>query len=144
MTNDSPSATPQKNATFLKPKVLVSEDNEINIKVLKIILDKQGLSYEVATNGKLALEMYKQTEYDIVLMDCQMPEMDGLSATRLIREYEKQTSKKNCPIVAMTANAMSGDKEKCLEAGMNDFIAKPFRSQDLVQKVNKWINKELN
>jgi two-component system sensor histidine kinase/response regulator len=126
----------------IKPKVLISEDNEINIKVLKIILDKQGLSYEVATNGQLALEMYKKSDFDIVLMDCQMPEMDGLSATRLIRQYEQQTSKRHCPIVAMTANAMSGDKEKCLQAGMNDFIAKPFRTQDLIQKVTKWINQE--
>ncbi|OOZ39604.1 bacteriohemerythrin [Solemya elarraichensis gill symbiont] len=118
-------------------QVLVVEDNLINQELVLELLVNNGLSVEVVTNGKEALEILETSEFDGVLMDCQMPVMDGYTATRKIREQEKC---KALPVIAMTANAMVGDREKVLAAGMNDHIAKPVNVNDMFQTMAKWIS----
>jgi CheY-like chemotaxis protein len=98
------------------------------------ILDKLGYKPEIADNGKTAVEAAGQTHFDVILMDMQMPEMDGLQATRVIR----QTLTKQPVIIALTANTIQGDKEECLQAGMNDFISKPIKLDELTGKLVKW------
>ncbi len=113
-------------------RILLAEDNLVNQKLATMMLSKAGYTVQVAANGRLAVESYTQNpdQYDLILMDIQMPEMDGLEATRQIR----QKGFTDIPIVAMTANAMKGDREKCLEAGMNDYISKPIK-RELVFKI---------
>ena len=120
-------------------KILVAEDNPINQKVIRIILERMGANYEFAMDGSEAFSKFETGAYSLVLMDCQMPKLDGLQASKQIRELEGRTLQERCPIVAMTANAMKGDRENCISAGMDDFLSKPFKSQDLVQVVSKWI-----
>ncbi|OOF09641.1 hybrid sensor histidine kinase/response regulator [Salinivibrio sp. PR5] len=108
--------------------VLVAEDHLVNQDLIDIILAKLGCKRTLAENGKEALELHKKTPFDIILMDCQMPEMDGFEATRRIREFDKHT-----PIIAVTANALSGDAERCLDAGMNGHLAKPFSKDQLIE-----------
>lgn len=127
-----------QNEKMNKFRILIAEDNEINQKVIRIILEKYGYDFKFARNGEEALELYYLDDYHLVLMDCQMPKIDGLQACRKIREFESLRQKTRCPIVAMTANAMKGDREKCMEAGMDDFLSKPFRSQDLIQMIVIW------
>ncbi|MDP2751818.1 MAG: response regulator [Rhodocyclaceae bacterium] len=109
-------------ATLRGGRVLLVEDNEFNQQVATELLEQIGLQVDLAANGRIAVERVQATDYDVVLMDMQMPEMDGLTATKLIRSEERH---QNLPIVAMTANAMSGDRERCLDAGMNDYVTKP-------------------
>ena len=104
--------------------ILVAEDNPINQKLAVRVLQKQGHSSVVANNGREAIAIWEQQPFDAILMDVMMPEMDGLVATTEIREREKATGK-HIPIIAITANAMVGDREKCLAAGMDDYISKP-------------------
>ncbi len=118
-------------------RILVAEDNVVNQKVATRTLDKLGFRSEVAANGVEAIAALERTRFDLVLMDCQMPEMDGFEATRRVREKE-QGSQTHLPIVAMTANAMAGDREQCLAAGMDDYIAKPFNPSELVGVIEKW------
>ena len=125
-------------------KVLVAEDNAVNQKVLKIILEKNGCSFAIADDGAMALRKFQEDQYDLILMDCQMPEVDGLQASRRIRELEEKAGLGRCPIVAMTANAMKGDKDRCLEAGMDGFIAKPFKTQELLGVMEEWAKKRRN
>jgi PAS domain S-box-containing protein len=117
----------QKNEENLQRKyqVLLAEDNIINQKLANGLLDKLGCKIKTVNNGKEALEAAKNNVYDIIFMDVQMPEMDGFEATGLIREWEKETGK-HTPIVAMTAHAMKGDREKCINAGMDDYMTKPI------------------
>lgn len=119
-------------------KVLVAEDNPTNQKVILYLLKKFGYTADIVANGKEALEVIANQTYDMVLMDVQMPEMDGLRATALIRESEDGTSR-HIPIVAMTANAMTGDKEKCLEAGMDDYLAKPVEPELLLNTIKRYL-----
>ncbi|MBF0467325.1 MAG: response regulator [Desulfamplus sp.] len=126
-----------ENKKHLK-KILVVEDNETNMIVAKTLLSKLGYNADEAFNGKEGVDKVRSTHYDIVFMDCQMPVMDGFSATRQIREIERAGI--HIPIVAMTANAMKGDKERCIEAGMDDFISKPVDPQQLAQVINKYIS----
>lgn len=115
-----------------KLRVLLAEDNPINQKVAQMHLEKLGHVVECAINGKIAFEMYTKNDYDLIFMDIQMPEMDGIQATRLIREFEKDIQLKNpIRIIALTANAMKGDKEACIAAGMNDYMSKPFKPAEL-------------
>lgn len=110
--------------------VLLAEDNVVNRKIAVRALEKLGHRVEVAENGRAALELFVKRPFDVVLMDIQMPEMDGYEATGAIREHEAARGGR-IPIVALTAHAMSGDKERCLASGMDDYLAKPFRPQDL-------------
>lgn len=120
-------------STGKKLKILLAEDNELNRKLARRVLEGFGFEARVAEDGQAAVEALKREDFDLVLMDLQMPVMDGYQATRLIR----QTLKLNLPIMAMTAHSLPGEKEKCLEAGMNDYITKPFKSGDLLYKINK-------
>lgn len=121
--------------------VLLVEDNPINQRIVKLSLDKHVGSIELAANGKEALDKYGTTRYDIILMDIQMPVMNGLVATRKIREIESSVET-HTPIIAITANAMLGDKEKCLEAGMDDYLSKPFQAGSLLEKIQRLLEKE--
>ncbi len=116
--------------------VLLVEDNEVNMELAVELLEEAGLNVDVALNGEEAIQKVKQTSYDGVLMDCQMPIMDGFEATKRIRQDERFA---NLPILAMTANAMAGDKEKCIAAGMNDHIPKPIDVNQLYSTMAKWI-----
>lgn len=119
----------ENSANALKGHVLIVEDNATNQMLIAAYLDKFGLSYATAANGREALEMLGQGAYDLVLMDVMMPEMDGLEATRRIRGLEGGHAR--IPIVALTANAMAGDRETYLEAGMDGYVSKPINAHDL-------------
>ncbi|MBI5383246.1 MAG: response regulator [Verrucomicrobia bacterium] len=114
-------------------RILLTDDNAINIKVASKMLNQLGYKPDIANNGVEAVAAVQRQPYDVVLMDVQMPQMDGLEATRRIRAWEKENGRAPVSIVAMTANAMSGDREKCLAAGMNEYLAKPVRP-DALQK----------
>ena len=121
---------------FEHVRVLVAEDNVVNQKVACRLLEKLGCRVEVAANGKEAVELVGRMPFDIVFMDCQMPELDGYDATREIRKREG--AKKRTPVLAMTANAMDADRTRCLEAGMDDFISKPVHPPILRQALERW------
>jgi CheY-like chemotaxis protein len=116
--------------------VLVVEDNVINQKVVIKMLERLQLHADVAVNGKAAVTMFTALPYDLVFMDIQMPEMDGLEATRQIRQSGPQGA--GAVIIALTANAMQGDRERCLQAGMDDYLAKPIKQSDLEGIIVKW------
>jgi CheY-like chemotaxis protein len=125
----------------LNSKVLLVEDNPINQMVAQKMLEKVGLKAKLANNGVEALQCLQDDVFDLVLMDCQMPEMDGFDATREIRKLKiKALNQKPLPVVAMTANVMSGDRERCLEVGMNDYIGKPVQREQLESILHKWLS----
>ena len=117
-------------------EILLVEDNEINQQIAVELLEMAGLKVTVANNGEIAVQTVENKQFDAVLMDIQMPVMDGYTATRAIRKNEKHT---NLPIIAMTANAMSGDREKCLAAGMNDHIPKPINPHEVYKTLAQWV-----
>lgn len=121
-------------------RVLVAEDNLINQKVVSITLGKQGAEVQVAGNGLEALSMLREQSFDIILMDLQMPEMDGYKATRMIRREVDGT----IPIIAMTADALKGEAERCFESGMNGYISKPFEPKDLYQEILRLVQKTIH
>jgi len=121
--------------------ILLVEDNEINRMYASKLLEKWDCNLELAENGKVAIEQIEKSQFDLVLMDLQMPIMDGYEATKLIRSWENDKSK--IPIVALTANAIKGDNEKCLEVGMNDYLSKPFTPDQLYTKIAKILNPAL-
>ncbi len=123
-------------AVLMGTRILLVEDNEINQDVAMDLMASYGIDFMVAENGAEALELLDREHFDGVLMDCQMPIMDGYTATRKIREQERF---RDLPIIAMTANVMSGDRERSLEAGMNDHIGKPIRIEELLQTMSRWI-----
>ena len=126
----------QSTARLKKAKVLIVEDNEINQDVAADLLASYGIDFRIAENGKVALEMLEKEHFDGVLMDCQMPVMDGYTATRKIRQDKRL---KDIPVIAMTANVMTGDREKSIQSGMNDHIGKPIRVEELLLTLDKWI-----
>jgi len=125
-------------------KVLLAEDNLVNQKVAGMMLQGLGLSADVVSNGLQAIEALSGNTYKVVLMDCQMPEMDGYDATRKIREYEASSfqgnGKTHIPIIALTAHAMKGDRELCIAAGMDDYLHKPFNREQLVETLGRWLS----
>ncbi len=126
-------------ASFHGRRLLLAEDNRINVAVALRILARTGCSVDVAENGMSAISMALANEYDLVLMDVMMPVCDGLEATRAIREHEARRGGPRLPIVALTANGLKGDKETCIEAGMDDFLSKPFTCELLEQMLQKWL-----
>jgi CheY-like chemotaxis protein len=122
-------------------KILIVEDNEVNQLVISGMLDDDALDIEFANNGVLGIKAYGEFKPDLVFMDVSMPEMNGYDATAEIRKYEKTMQLAACPIIALTANAMQGDREKCLHAGMDDFMSKPVIMDDLHALVRKWLSK---
>lgn len=119
-------------------RILIAEDNPANQKLLQLLLRNLGYASECAVNGQEAVEMHERTPFDIILMDLQMPVLDGLAATREIRRKELSSpAMRPVSVVALTANAMSGDRERCLAAGMNDYLAKPIRLDDLRHVIQK-------
>lgn len=119
-------------------RALLAEDNLINQQVAAGILRKLGCQVDLSINGQEAVEQSARQDYDIIFMDCQMPVMDGYKATRKIRT---QQSERHTPIIALTANALSGDREKCLAAGMDDYLSKPFNQQQIAAMLNSWLTK---
>ena len=124
-------------------RILLAEDNVINQKVAGAILRKGGWEADVVSNGIEALRALAESDYDLVLMDCEMPEMDGFEATRRIRNGSAGTRNPQIPIIALTAGAMAGDREKCLLAGMNDYMTKPVGPPQLREMLKKWLNPQV-
>ncbi len=125
-------------------RVLLAEDNQTNQQVALAILKKLGITGFATNNGKEAVKELETGSYDLVLMDVQMPEMDGIEATRIIRDPGSSTLNHEIPIIAMTAHAMGSDKDRCLEAGMNDYLTKPIDSKALADTLNKWLPEKVS
>ncbi|MGD9850566.1 MAG: PAS domain S-box protein [Nitrospirales bacterium] len=155
--------TPKELRSKTQHRILLVEDNLVNQKVVVRMLQTMGFRSDIATTGREALEVFRQTAYDLILMDCQMPDMDGFEATRQIRAWETDVpqnrelkeeesvslnsslltpQRSRIPIVALTANALQGDRDRCLEAGMDDFLAKPVRMKDLKVKLQIWLTSQ--
>lgn len=123
-------------------RVLLVDDTESNTLVAKAILKRCGsVVPDTAENGLVALDLLRRNRYGLIYMDCMMPEMDGYEATRAIRNGEAGLENVDIPIVALTANAMRGDREICLEAGMSDYLSKPIDPQELVQSLTDWLGR---
>ncbi len=138
--NQAASFDPQ---TLKNAHILLAEDNEINREIVCAILAKVGSNVNAVNNGLEALEMLKTHPFDLVLMDVQMPEMDGLTAAKFIRDRSSPLGNHDIPIIAMTAGAMQGDRELCLRAGMNDYVSKPFKTDELLSKLTYWLQNGL-
>ena len=140
----TPSATSAKGWVPGTGRILMAEDNEINQFFLSEVLSGKGYSFEVVSNGLEALEMLAREDehFDLVLMDCQMPELDGYDATRQLRHREVDQGLGHIPVIAMTAHAMEGDREKCIAAGMDDYIAKPLQMEELDRILSRWLDPE--
>ncbi len=136
-TAQSPSQSSSQLTSGITGKILVAEDNPVNQEVAKAMLSKLGMETTIAADGKHAVELVYSNPFDIILMDCQMPVMDGFEATSKIREQFG-----DIPIIALTANATEGDRTRCLNAGMNDFLSKPYSIDQLQQKISDWLSKE--
>jgi CheY-like chemotaxis protein/HPt (histidine-containing phosphotransfer) domain-containing protein len=118
-------------------RILLAEDNAINQKLAIILVQKAGYSVDAVENGEQVLEKIQKEQYNAVLMDVQMPVMDGFEATRRIRQWE--AGKGHIPIIAMTAHALKGDRERCIEAGMDDYVSKPLQPQALITAIDRWV-----
>ena len=116
-------------------RVLLVEDNPINQRLAQVLLKKRGYAVSLAENGADAVDMVRAGHFDVILMDMQMPVLDGLEATHQIRSLEQVSGQPRVPIIAMTANAMSGDRERCLDAGMDDYLTKPIKAQELYERI---------
>ncbi|ABA88306.1 sensor histidine kinase response regulator, Hpt domain-containing [Syntrophotalea carbinolica DSM 2380] len=127
-------------STPTKARVLLVEDNPVNQQVAKGMLEKLGCNVTLAADGQEALTAYSHSPFDLLFMDCQMPNMDGYEATRAIRADEKQHHKTTCPIIAMTAHTLPGDRERCLKAGMDDYLGKPFTMRQVRTLLNRWLS----
>ena len=138
-TPDSGSGVSEKASSDSSPgeplRILMAEDNAINQRVGKLILQRAGYDIDLVSDGNEALEAHRAKPYDLILMDCQMPTMDGFEASRQIRMLEHPQP----VIIAVTANALVGERERCLNAGMDDYLSKPFQAEQLVSVVKKWV-----
>jgi CheY-like chemotaxis protein len=117
------------------PRILMADDNPINQRVGRLILQRAGFVIDVVQDGHEALQAHQKNPYDLILMDCQMPIMDGFEACRQIRTLTNRQP----IIVAVTANALLGERERCLDAGMDDYLSKPFQAEQLIGVVQKWV-----
>lgn len=144
--NDGERIFPSQNTIYedfnKDSKILVVEDNEINLKLIQRILHNHGLSCDMITNGRDAIEAFKVKDYDLILMDCQMPILSGYEATKAIRKIEN--GQKHTPIVAMTANVFAKDEEKCYETGMDEYISKPIKIDYLLNIIGKYLKINTN
>lgn len=122
---------------FPGKRVLVADDYFINQEVTQNILELMSIEVDLAENGREAVKKHQERNYDLILMDIQMPDVDGFEATRTIRSFEN--GKKHTPIIALTANAISGDKERCVAAGMDDYISKPIETDKLEDLLKKYL-----
>lgn len=139
---ETPTNTPQEaQLTDGQLKILLAEDNEINRLVVKSFLESSNLELICAHNGKEAFNLAKRAEFDLILMDVSMPEMDGVEATVSIRAYEESNGYPETPIICLTAHAMDEDRERFLQAGMNDYLSKPIQKERLLEKINQWKHK---
>lgn len=125
-----------------KNKILLVEDYEGNIVVLSYILNALDCDFDVAKTGLEALQLWKGHHYDLILMDIQMPEMDGLTATRTIRKMEEEQSLSRTPVIGLTAHALVADKQKCIDAGMDDYLSKPIVEADLKAAILRMLEKQ--
>lgn len=134
----------QERSSFEGQHILVVEDNEINQIIIEEMLQKYGCTVTLAENGLIGYNTIKQKYFDLVFMDCRMPEMDGYEATRKIRQWEKKNPHRTPQrIIALTANALKGDKDLCIEAGMNDYASKPITKEEISRILNKWLQPTL-
>ncbi len=125
-----------QNSPSKQRSILLVDDHDINRKILKVLLGKTAFDYQVVASGQEALDALTKRKFDVVLMDIQMPEMDGLETTKRIRASGAEYS--TIPVVAMTANAIKGDRERFMSVGMNDYLSKPFKEQDLISLIDRW------
>ena len=123
---------------FRDKRVLLVDGNELNAPLACRVMETIGFEVEIAEDGAIAVEKFKAQSFDIVLMDCQMPVMDG-HAARAIRSDESLAGSRRTPIIAITAHTLDGDREKCLAAGMDDFLGKPYSLRDLRPKLDRWL-----
>jgi CheY-like chemotaxis protein len=128
-----------KETKFIGCRILLVEDNVVNQKVACAMLNRLGVETNVAACGQDALNELATSDYDLILMDCQMPGMDGFETTQAIRDFEEKSNRKKSIIIALTANAMAGDRERCLESGMNDYLAKPINLNGLTNSLERWL-----
>ncbi|MEJ7605044.1 MAG: response regulator [Bryobacteraceae bacterium] len=124
--------------------ILLAEDNKINQTLVVRTLEKQNYKVRVANNGIEAVRAVKEGSFEVILMDVQMPEMDGFQALTAIREWERSGQLSETPIIAMTAHAMAGDRERCLKMGMSDYLSKPITPAVLLAKVDEWVSQAHN
>lgn len=138
---ETPKTPRKKNPNTID--ILLAEDNELNALIVVTMMEEMGLTVRHVTDGQQALNAVKTAKFNTILMDMHMPVMDGYEATQKIRAWEKEMQKKPIPIIALTANALIGDKEKCLAAGMNDYVSKPVTQKGLTTVVSRWIDRAL-
>ena len=119
--------------------IVVCEDNDVNQIVFTQVLRATGYTFKIANNGREGVELYKKCRPQLILMDVSMPEVNGIEATAAIRELEADSSQ-HTPIIAVTAHAIKGDREMCMEAGMDDYLSKPISPSKLEEKINNWMN----
>jgi CheY-like chemotaxis protein len=137
--SDEDKKRPEQESPVERGRVLLAEDNPVNRKLAMTFLRRLGFEAEEVENGCQALELLGRDRFDLVLMDVQMPEMDGMEATRRIRAGQGGDDHMDIPIIALTAHAMHGDRERCLRVGMSDYLAKPIRMAELSDKLQRWI-----
>ncbi|HET7032214.1 MAG TPA: response regulator, partial [Casimicrobiaceae bacterium] len=138
----SPPASQDEASQLTGVRVLVAEDNPVNRELVHHMLAQLGADSLMATNGFEALDVLTRDSVDLVLMDCQMPELDGYQATKRLREIESRAGQSRVPVIALTANALAGDRERCLTAGMDDYLPKPFTRKELLALVRRWVDRE--
>ncbi|MEM6914472.1 MAG: response regulator, partial [Pseudomonadota bacterium] len=124
-------------------RILIAEDNRVNQLVITNMISGLGFDIEIADNGRKAVEKFIEEKPDLIIMDVSMPDMDGLEATRLIREYERRHEFGRVPIIAATAHAMEEDRKRCRKAGMDDYIAKPLRQDAILAKIRHWLQDQM-